>query len=58
MEAWTIDHTDVRAENTAEERENVTARQIAIRNDKLTLSPCAVAVVVMQPLHLSRKHKS
>ena len=55
VEAWTIDHTDVRAENTAEERENVTARQIAIRNDKLTLSPGAVAVVVMQPLPLTRK---
>ena len=47
-EAWTIDHTDVCAANTAECPDAVTAKRISMRSKSLTLSPCAVAVVVLK----------
>ncbi len=47
-EAWTISHPDVRAENSAAHRDNVTASRIAVKRHSLVLSPCAVAVVVFE----------
>ncbi|MBQ7179954.1 MAG: hypothetical protein IJR87_01525 [Bacteroidaceae bacterium] len=48
-EAWTIGHRDVCAENTAEERDNVTPSPQKVRNKALTLNPCAVTLVVLHP---------
>ena len=51
VEAWTIDHKDVCAMNTAENRDNVTAIQIPVKSNSLTLNPCAVAIIILCIAH-------
>lgn len=48
VEAWSVSHTDVCAENTPENRHNVKASRITVVNNTIELNPCAVAVVVMK----------
>ena len=48
VEAWSLSHTDVCAENTPENRHNVKASRITVVNNTIELNPCAVAVVVMK----------
>ena len=48
VEAWSVSHTDVCAENTPENRHNVKASRVTVVNNTIELNPCAVAVVVMQ----------
>lgn len=48
VEAWTIDHKDVCAMNTADQRDNVTAKQITIKSNSLKLNPCAIAIVILK----------
>jgi len=48
VEAWSVSHRDVTAENTTENRDNVTASRIAMTGSTLVLEPCAVTVVVLK----------
>ena len=48
VEAWSVSHTDVCAENTPENRHNVKASRVTVVNNTIELNPCAVAVVVMK----------
>lgn len=48
VEAWSIDHADVCAKNTAEDRDNITAKQFTMKSGALSLNPCSVAIVVLQ----------
>ena len=49
VEAWTIDHADVCAKNTADDRYNITAKQISMKSASLSLNPCSVAIVSLSP---------
>ena len=47
-ESGVVSHDNVNVENTAERRDNVTPCQVSLKSNKLTLNPCAVAILVLK----------